>query len=43
VFAANVARLRDLVGAIIAVLPAEQPDDVCAHALDGMRLPFDLT
>jgi len=42
VFAANVARLRDLVAGIIGVLPAEQPDDACAHALDGLRLPFDL-
>jgi hypothetical protein len=24
------------------VLPQAQPDDVCAHALDGLRLPFDL-
>ena len=42
VFAANVTRLRDLVAGIIGVLPAEQPDDACAHALDGMPLPFDL-
>jgi 5'-methylthioadenosine phosphorylase len=42
VFAANVARLRDLVAAIIAALPAEQDDDACAHALDGIRLPFQL-
>jgi len=42
VFAANVARLRDLVGGIIGALPADQPDDACKHALDGLRLPFDL-
>jgi hypothetical protein len=42
VFAANVTRLRDLVAGIIGVLPAEQPDDACAHALDGINLPFDL-
>lgn len=42
VFAANVKRLRDLVAAIIAALPAEREDDLCAHALDGIRLPFDL-
>ena len=42
VFAANVSRLRDLVAGIISALPPEQPDDACAHALDGMHLPFDL-
>ena len=42
VFAANVARLRDLVAGLIAALPAEQPDDACAHALDGLPLPFEL-
>jgi len=42
VFAANVARLRDLVAALIAALPAAQPDDVCARALDGLPLPFEL-
>jgi 5'-methylthioadenosine phosphorylase len=42
VFAANVTRLRDLVAGVIAALPAEQPDDPCAHALDGLPLPFEL-
>jgi 5'-methylthioadenosine phosphorylase len=42
VFAANVSRLRDLVAALIAELPADQPDDACAHALDGLPLPFEL-
>ncbi len=42
VFAANVKRLRDLVANIIAALPAEREDDLCAHALDGLALPFDL-
>ena len=42
VFAANVARLRELVAALIAVLPGDQPDDACAHALDGLPLPFEL-
>ena len=42
VFAANVSRLRDLVAGIIAALPAEQPDDLCAHAVDGLPLPFEL-
>jgi 5'-methylthioadenosine phosphorylase len=43
VFAANIARLRDLVAQIIAALPAaREDDDPCAHALDGINLPFDL-
>src|SRR6201986_1450594 len=40
VFAANVKRLRDLVATIIAALPADREDDLCAHALDGLPLPF---
>ena len=35
-------RLRDLVAKIIAALPAERDDDPCAHALDGIPLPFEL-
>jgi 5'-methylthioadenosine phosphorylase len=42
VFAANIKRLRDLVATIIANLPAERDDDLCAHALDGLPLPFEL-
>jgi 5'-methylthioadenosine phosphorylase len=42
VFAANISRLRDLVAQIIAGLPAERDDDLCAHALDGIPLPFEL-
>jgi 5'-methylthioadenosine phosphorylase len=42
VFAANVKRLRDLVAQIIAALPAEREEDLCAHALDGLPVPFDL-
>jgi 5'-methylthioadenosine phosphorylase len=42
VFAANVARLRALVAEIIAALPPDRDDDLCAHALDGIRLPFEL-
>jgi 5'-methylthioadenosine phosphorylase len=42
VFGANVKRMRDLVAKIIAELPAEREDDLCAHALDGIRLPFEL-
>jgi 5'-methylthioadenosine phosphorylase len=42
VFAANMSRLRELVATIIGTLPQERPDDLCAHALDGIQLPFDL-
>jgi 5'-methylthioadenosine phosphorylase len=42
VFGANMARLRDLVRKIIAVLPEEREDDLCAHALDGISLPIEL-
>ena len=42
VFAANIKRLRGLVATIIAALPAEREDDLCAHALDGITLPFAL-
>ena len=42
VFAANIKRLRDLVAQAIAALPAEREDDLCAHALDGLPVPFDL-
>jgi 5'-methylthioadenosine phosphorylase len=42
VFAANVKRLRDLVANVIAALPAEREDDLCAHALDDLTLPFEL-
>jgi 5'-methylthioadenosine phosphorylase len=42
VFAANMSRLRELVATIIATLPEQRPDDLCAHALDGIQLPFDL-
>jgi 5'-methylthioadenosine phosphorylase len=42
VFAANIKRLRDLVATIIAALPAAREDDLCARALDGITLPFQL-
>jgi 5'-methylthioadenosine phosphorylase len=43
VFAANVKRLRPLVAKVIAGLPAERDaDDLCAHAVDGLTLPFAL-
>jgi 5'-methylthioadenosine phosphorylase len=41
VFAANVARLRDLVVQAIAEVPAERTCP-CPHALDGLALPFEL-
>jgi 5'-methylthioadenosine phosphorylase len=42
VFAANTERLRDLVGKIVTALPGEREDDLCAHAVDGLPLPFEL-
>jgi 5'-methylthioadenosine phosphorylase len=42
VFGQNISRLRDLVGKIIESLPEAREDDLCAHALDGVKLPFDL-
>ena len=42
VFGQNMARLRDLVAGVIAAFPAEREDDLCAHALDGIRLPLEL-
>jgi 5'-methylthioadenosine phosphorylase len=42
VFAANIKRLRDLLARIIAALPAEREDDLCAQAVDGLPLPFEL-
>lgn len=41
-FGKNMARLRDLVAKVIAAFPAEREDDLCAHALDGIRLPLEL-
>ena len=42
VFGKNMSRLRDLVAKIIAAFPAEREDDLCAHALDGIRVPIEL-
>jgi 5'-methylthioadenosine phosphorylase len=42
VFAQNMSRLRDLVGKVIESFPDEREDDLCAHALDGIKPPFDL-
>ena len=42
VFGKNMDRLRELVAKIIAAFPEEREDDLCAHSLDGIRMPFDL-
>jgi 5'-methylthioadenosine phosphorylase len=42
VFGQNMSRLRDLVAQVIAALPDEREDDLCAHALDGIKLPIEL-
>jgi 5'-methylthioadenosine phosphorylase len=42
VFGQNMSRLRDLVAKVIAELPDEREDDLCAGALDGIKLPFEL-
>ena len=41
IFGANVARLRELIMAVIAGLP-EDRDCPCPHALDGIKLPITL-
>jgi 5'-methylthioadenosine phosphorylase len=41
VFAANVARLRELIAQVIPKVPAERTC-LCPHALDGLKLPFEL-
>jgi 5'-methylthioadenosine phosphorylase len=40
-FGRNVVRLRSLLGAAIELLP-EDDDCHCRHALDGLKLPFEL-
>jgi len=42
VFGANMARLRELVATIIGLFPEQREDDLCARALDGIRLPIEL-
>jgi 5'-methylthioadenosine phosphorylase len=42
VFGQNMSRLRDLVAKIIGSFPVEREDDLCAHSLDGIPLPFEL-
>ncbi len=42
VFAANIAKVRDLLVDVIAGLPPTDVDCTCRHALDGLTLPFDL-
>ena len=41
VFAENIGRLRDLLMKVIADLPDDRPCP-CPHALDGIKLPFEL-
>jgi 5'-methylthioadenosine phosphorylase len=41
VFAANTARLRDILLAAVVALPAERACP-CRHALDGIKLPIEL-
>lgn len=41
VFGENTDRLRGLLLAAVAALPAER-DCACGHALDGITLPFAL-
>jgi 5'-methylthioadenosine phosphorylase len=42
VFAANIAKVRELLIDVIAALPATEADCACRHSLDGLKLPFDL-
>jgi 5'-methylthioadenosine phosphorylase len=42
VFAANMSRLRELVGNVLAAYPDQRADDLCARALDGITLPIEL-
>ena len=41
VFGRNVVRLRSLLETALSLLP-EDDDCPCQHALDGLRLPFEL-
>jgi 5'-methylthioadenosine phosphorylase len=41
-FARNLDRLRDLLATVLADLDDEQVGCDCAHALDGLSLPFEL-
>jgi 5'-methylthioadenosine phosphorylase len=40
-FAANIERMRSLVSSVVESLPEDRTCP-CAHALDGIKLPFDL-
>jgi 5'-methylthioadenosine phosphorylase len=42
VFAANIAKVRELLIDVIAALPPTEADCTCRHSLDGLKLPFDL-
>jgi 5'-methylthioadenosine phosphorylase len=41
-FARNIGRLRELLAGVLAELDVEQEGCSCAHALDGLTLPFEL-
>jgi 5'-methylthioadenosine phosphorylase len=41
VFGANIARLRSLLIQVVEELPLER-NCPCPHALDGLKLPFEL-
>jgi 5'-methylthioadenosine phosphorylase len=42
VFAENIGKVRDLLVDTIATLPSTNADCPCRHAVEGMKLPFDL-
>jgi 5'-methylthioadenosine phosphorylase len=42
VFGKNMNRLRELVAKVIAEMPDEREECLCARALDGIELPFEL-
>ena len=41
-FEANVEVVRALLLGVIAALASAEADCLCRHALDGLKLPFDL-
>ncbi|MDQ1642626.1 MAG: 5-methylthioadenosine phosphorylase [Actinomycetota bacterium] len=42
VFADNIAKVRALLADVITALPSPNGDCSCRHAVEGMKLPFDL-
>ncbi|HEX7189841.1 MAG TPA: S-methyl-5'-thioadenosine phosphorylase [Actinomycetes bacterium] len=42
VFAENIGTVRDLLVDVVGRLPGPDEDCSCRHALDGLKLPFDL-